>query len=232
MWEESGGVSYSLNVAYLARYRISAVKDVIKYFTAFFCFKIVFSYFPPLKPRCILWSEKYGSFLGKTILIARICQCIWCKFFHHDYFHHGDDVTEGRVLKRGTEPALVCFSNVLSRILMVLLPNLCLHTCYCHHIDNTFPLTLWTFPKPSNEGLTFRSSLRQENVDQEFIQAASFIPVGWVSTKGTKTSPWKAKESEDNLRMHSSLHSFHEVTWATNNCPERTYEIWTVAYCI
>ena len=39
IWEENGGVSYSLNVAYLARYRISALKDVIKYFTTFFASK-------------------------------------------------------------------------------------------------------------------------------------------------------------------------------------------------
>ena len=36
IWEENGGVSYSPNVAYLTHYRISALKDVIKYFTAFF----------------------------------------------------------------------------------------------------------------------------------------------------------------------------------------------------
>ena len=41
---------------------ISALKDVIKYFTTFFASNF-FSYFPPLKPRCILWSEKYGMFV-------------------------------------------------------------------------------------------------------------------------------------------------------------------------
>ena len=51
---------YSPNVAYLAHYRISALKDVIKYSTTFFASKC-FSYFPSLKPRCILWSEKYGT---------------------------------------------------------------------------------------------------------------------------------------------------------------------------
>ena len=30
---------------------------VIKYFTTFFASKY-FSYFPPLKSRCVLWSEK------------------------------------------------------------------------------------------------------------------------------------------------------------------------------
>ena len=32
---------------------------VIKHFTTFFASEF-FSYFPPLKPRCVLWSEKYG----------------------------------------------------------------------------------------------------------------------------------------------------------------------------
>ena len=36
IWEKIGGASYSPNVAYLAHYRISALKDVIKYFTTFF----------------------------------------------------------------------------------------------------------------------------------------------------------------------------------------------------
>ena len=39
--------------------RISALKDVIKYFTTFFASNFP-PYFPSLKPRCILWSEKYG----------------------------------------------------------------------------------------------------------------------------------------------------------------------------
>ena len=43
MWEGNGGAPYSPNVACLARYRISALKDVIKYFTTFFASK-----FPPL----------------------------------------------------------------------------------------------------------------------------------------------------------------------------------------
>ena len=42
IWEENGGVSYNPNVAYLARYRISALKDVIKYFTTFFASKFCF----------------------------------------------------------------------------------------------------------------------------------------------------------------------------------------------
>ena len=42
IWEEKGGASYSPNVAYLACYRISALKDVIKYFTTFFASKIFF----------------------------------------------------------------------------------------------------------------------------------------------------------------------------------------------
>ena len=38
----NGGGSYSPNVAYLTRYRISALKDVIKYFTTFCASKIFF----------------------------------------------------------------------------------------------------------------------------------------------------------------------------------------------
>ena len=48
IWEENRGVSYSPNVAYLARYRISALKDVIKYFTTFFASKF-FSLFSSSK---------------------------------------------------------------------------------------------------------------------------------------------------------------------------------------
>ena len=54
IWEENGGASYNTNVAYLA-HRVGGL-FIIKYFTTFFASKI-FSYFPPLKLRCILWSE-------------------------------------------------------------------------------------------------------------------------------------------------------------------------------
>ena len=67
IWEENGGASYSLNVAYLAHYRISALKDVIKYFTTFFASKI-FPYFSPRKPGCILWSKKYGKSSFRNIV--------------------------------------------------------------------------------------------------------------------------------------------------------------------
>ena len=43
--EEKRDVSYSPNVAYLACYRISALKDVIIYFTTFFASKIFFPIF-------------------------------------------------------------------------------------------------------------------------------------------------------------------------------------------
>ena len=56
----------SPNVAYLACYEISALKDVIKYFPTVFVSKIFFLFFPPLKPGCILWSEKYGNYIGIT----------------------------------------------------------------------------------------------------------------------------------------------------------------------
>ena len=45
IWEENGGASYSPNVAYLARYRISALKDVIKYSTTFFASKFFFLFY-------------------------------------------------------------------------------------------------------------------------------------------------------------------------------------------
>ena len=45
IWEEIGDVSYSPNVAYLAHYRISALRDVIKYFTTFFASKFFFPIF-------------------------------------------------------------------------------------------------------------------------------------------------------------------------------------------
>ena len=47
--------------------RISALKDVIKYFTTYFASKFFSPYFRPLKPRCIfmvrcvLQSEKHGN---------------------------------------------------------------------------------------------------------------------------------------------------------------------------
>ena len=60
IWEEKGGTSYSPNVAYLARgggrgWRWSRVTGG-RSRTTFFCLKFFFSYFPPLKLRCILWS--------------------------------------------------------------------------------------------------------------------------------------------------------------------------------
>ena len=55
--------------------RISALKDVIKYFTAFFASKF-FSYFPPLKPRCVLWSEKYGTFSSLTFSSYLSIECL------------------------------------------------------------------------------------------------------------------------------------------------------------
>ena len=71
IWEENGGASYSLNVAYLACYRMSALKDVIKYFTTFFLLQKFFPYFP-VKPWCVLWSEKNGIFYSKTVFSKTI----------------------------------------------------------------------------------------------------------------------------------------------------------------
>ena len=44
IWEEKGGASYSPNVAYLARW--GGGGGGVGFF----------SYFSPLKPRCVLWS--------------------------------------------------------------------------------------------------------------------------------------------------------------------------------
>ena len=48
-WEENGGVSYSPNVAYLAYWGLGGGGAVVD--------QGFFPYFPPLKPRYILWSS-------------------------------------------------------------------------------------------------------------------------------------------------------------------------------
>ena len=50
IWEENGGASYRLNVAYLARCGGWGEGAAVE------CFGFFFSYFPPLKPRYIIWS--------------------------------------------------------------------------------------------------------------------------------------------------------------------------------
>ena len=59
IWEENGGVSYSLNVAYLAHLGRGEGSGVG-----------FFPYFPPLKPRCVLWSDKYGTYRGILIRLS------------------------------------------------------------------------------------------------------------------------------------------------------------------
>ena len=56
-WEENGGASYSLNVAYLT-HRAGWGAAVEQGFS---------SYFPPLKSRCILWSG--ASYIPKNTVI-------------------------------------------------------------------------------------------------------------------------------------------------------------------
>ena len=62
IWEENGGASYSLNVAWLMAgggdIMIFMLLNILPHFLLQKCF----SYFPPLKPRCILWSEIYGTY--------------------------------------------------------------------------------------------------------------------------------------------------------------------------
>ena len=54
IWEENGGVSYSLNVAYLAHCRVGGELFMLLNILPHFLFQNVFSYFPPLKSRCVL----------------------------------------------------------------------------------------------------------------------------------------------------------------------------------
>ena len=51
IWEENGGASYSLNVAYLAL-RGRGMWGAGQQWS-----RVFFSYFPPLKPRCVLRSS-------------------------------------------------------------------------------------------------------------------------------------------------------------------------------
>ena len=61
IWEENGGVSYSLNVAYLACWgRLFMLLNILPHFLL----QNFFSCFRPLKPTCVLWSEKYGTWKG------------------------------------------------------------------------------------------------------------------------------------------------------------------------
>ena len=64
IWEENGSASYSPNVAYLAHWGCSGKGGAGSQEAGagpHFLLQIVFPYFPPLKPRCILWSKKYGK---------------------------------------------------------------------------------------------------------------------------------------------------------------------------
>ena len=57
IWEENGGVSYSPNVAYLAHGVCGGVEQGF------------FSYFPPLKPRYVLWSR--ASYSPKNTVVFK-----------------------------------------------------------------------------------------------------------------------------------------------------------------
>ena len=59
IWEENGGVSYSLNVAYLPCWGWGCGSGAGSQEAGaglHFLLQKFFSYFPPLKPRCVLWS--------------------------------------------------------------------------------------------------------------------------------------------------------------------------------
>ena len=65
IWEENGGASYSLNVAYLARGGGRGDSG------AGFIFLF---YFPPLKPRYVLWSGV--SYSMKNVVLRKITKII------------------------------------------------------------------------------------------------------------------------------------------------------------
>ena len=54
-------MSYSPNVAYIY---IGEILFMLLNILPHFLLQILFSYFPPLKPRCVLWYEKYGMHFG------------------------------------------------------------------------------------------------------------------------------------------------------------------------
>ena len=59
IWEENGGASYSLNGAYLVHLGgMYVLLNILPHFLP----QNFFSYFPPVKSRCIVWSKKYGIF--------------------------------------------------------------------------------------------------------------------------------------------------------------------------
>ena len=56
IWEGNGGVSYSPNIAYLAHWGEGGVVE-----------RGFYSCFPPLKPRCVLWSG--ASYSSKNMVL-------------------------------------------------------------------------------------------------------------------------------------------------------------------
>ena len=87
IWEENGGASYNPNIAYI--YIGEILCYLLLNILLHFLLQNFFSYFPPLKPRCVLWSEKYGKCLcslptQRGILRQRFLQAAkkvegWCK---------------------------------------------------------------------------------------------------------------------------------------------------------
>ena len=67
IWEENGGVSYSLNVVYLACCGGGGGGGA-----GFF-----FSYFPPLTPRCVLWSGE--SYSPKNMVVYQLVTGLFWK---------------------------------------------------------------------------------------------------------------------------------------------------------
>ena len=79
IWEENGGGSYSPNVAYLAHWWVgggSGVGSLEAGAGPHFLFQNFFSYFPPLKPRWVLWSGVSYS-LKNTVVAVVEAQMVW-----------------------------------------------------------------------------------------------------------------------------------------------------------
>ena len=75
IWEENGGASYSPNVAYI--YIGEILYYLLLNILPHFLLQIFFSYFP-LKPRCVLLSEKYGISDSQYEVLLLGSFRLWC----------------------------------------------------------------------------------------------------------------------------------------------------------
>ena len=86
IWEENWGASYSLNVAYLVVGvgGASGAESQEAWAGLHFLLKIFFSYFPPLKPRCVLWFS--ASYSLKNMVNSRTPKTKFFFFFYLTFF--------------------------------------------------------------------------------------------------------------------------------------------------